>query len=339
MKSKEHYSSFSHIYVEEKIRENPRVKRILEHFPNSNRIYINHYKDVFNRSKQSVVAQHNSQALIIAEKTGAKIYEGAPVCQSFGNEHFYYTSCMMNCIFDCEYCYLKGMYPSGNMVIFVNLEEYFAELEELLKKHPVYLCVSYDADIVACDSLTDYIREWIEFTRKHHNLTIEIRTKSGRCDLWENNDCCDRVIVAFTISPDVVSSRYEHFAATTAERIKAAKCAMDNGFPVRFCFDPMIYCRDWKHAYEKLCSDVFEKIDGAKLWDVSVGSFRISQDYLKKMRREEPDSAIVNFPYDNVGGYYQYPKGLQEDMEGFMVEKVAQYIPPDKIFRWETQSK
>lgn len=55
---------------------------------------------------------------------------------------------MMNCIFDCEYCYLKGMYPSGNLVVFVNLEDIFAELEALLAQKSIYLCVSYDADLV-----------------------------------------------------------------------------------------------------------------------------------------------------------------------------------------------
>ena len=108
---------------------------------------------------------------------------------------------MMNCIFDCEYCYLKGMYPSGNLVVFVNLEDIFAELEALLSQKSIYLCVSYDADLVAIESLTGFVREWIAFTKKHENLTIEIRTKSGRCDLLSNYEACDRVIIAYTVSP------------------------------------------------------------------------------------------------------------------------------------------
>ena len=66
---------------------------------------------------------------------------------------------MMNCIFDCEYCYLKGMYPSGNLVVFVNLEDIFAELEALLAQKSIYLYVSYDADLVAIESLTGFVRE------------------------------------------------------------------------------------------------------------------------------------------------------------------------------------
>ena len=53
-------------------------------------IYVRHYKDVFNRSHQSFMRQKAHQALILAKKEGQLIYEGAPVCQNFGNYYFYY---------------------------------------------------------------------------------------------------------------------------------------------------------------------------------------------------------------------------------------------------------
>ena len=326
---------FSHVYVEKGVAEHPRTKQILEKLNNTTVIEIDHYKDVFCRKKQSISAQSNAKALILAENTSGCIYEGAPVCQSFGNENFYYCSCMMNCIFDCEYCYLKGMYPSGNLVVFVNLEDIFAELEALLAQKSIYLCVSYDADLVAIESLTGFVREWIAFTKKHENLTIEIRTKSGRCDLLSNYEACDRVIIAYTVSPQRIAAEYEHFASAPMERIQAAKCAMDSGFPVRLCFDPMIYCKDWRGEYSRMVGDVFSQIDGSKLWDVSIGSFRISQDYLKKMRKDMPCSAVVNFPYDNVNGYYQYPENIRSDMEEFMIQAVSEYVDKDRIFMWK----
>ena len=152
---KDYYNSFcSHIYVEKAAMEYPRTNQILSHFKDAKIIEIDHYKDVFCRRGQKYTLQHKSQNLILAVKTGTLVYPGAPVCQSFGSEHFYYASCIMNCIYDCEYCYLKGMYPSGNLVVFVNLEDIFDEVKTLLKKHPVYLCVSYDTDLGALASVT-----------------------------------------------------------------------------------------------------------------------------------------------------------------------------------------
>ena len=86
---------------------------------------------------------------------------------------------MMNCVYDCEYCYLKGMYPSGNLVVFVNLEDFFDKTQELLKEHPVYLCVSYDTDLLAFESVLGYAGEWASFLKQNPNLQIEIRTKSA----------------------------------------------------------------------------------------------------------------------------------------------------------------
>ena len=90
---------FSHIYVEAAVRNHPRTQRILQHFLKAQVISITHYKDVFCRKGQQVHLQHGSKALIIARKDGQLLYEGAEVCQSFGNEYFYYTSCVMNCIY------------------------------------------------------------------------------------------------------------------------------------------------------------------------------------------------------------------------------------------------
>lgn len=327
--------TFSHIYVEKKIKEHCRTRGILEQFPESRVIEIDHYKDVFCRRGQNPQLQSKGKALILASKEGRLVYDGAKVCQSFDNEYFYYTSCVMNCMFDCEYCYLKGMYPSGHMVIFVNLEDIFSEVEEILQKHSAYICVSYDTDLIAVESLTDFVKCWIDFAKKHENLNVEIRTKAGRMDLWERYNTNKNVIFAFTLSPQYVVERCEHGTASLTSRLQSASRAMELGYSVRLCFDPMIYCPDWKHHYEEMLEQVFLQIDMTKLTDVSVGSFRISQDYLKKMRRNAPDSQVVQFPYQNVGGVYQYPPQLREEMEQYLVERLLDYMPEERIFRWE----
>ncbi|MDO4168036.1 MAG: radical SAM protein [Eubacteriales bacterium] len=325
---------FSHIYVETSVRNHPRTQEILAKFPSAKVIEIRHYKEVFCRSKQSNRLQHRSQNLILAAKHGTLLYEGAPVCQSFGNQYFYYTSCMMNCIFDCEYCYLKGMYPSANIVIFVNLEDIFAEVERILKCHPLYLCVSYDTDLLALEQIIGYVKEWCAFTENHTDLTIEIRTKCANKSFARSIRQVPGVIYAFTLSPQAVIAAYEHHTPALAERLSCAAEMIRAGCPVRLCFDPMIYLNDWRLHYAEMLEQVYDTIDMCKIVDVSVGSFRVSQDYLKKMRKQEPDSSVVWFPYQNDKGYYHYPEQLMEQMECFLVEKLEEKIAKEKIFRW-----
>ncbi|MDE7273074.1 MAG: radical SAM protein [Lachnospiraceae bacterium] len=332
----DYFNSFvSHIYIEKRVRNHACTQKILARFPSAEIIEIGHYKEVFCRSRQSHPLQHCSQKLILAARQGALLYEGAPVCQSFGNQYFYYVSCAMNCIYDCEYCYLKGMYPSANLVVFVNLEDIFAEVEKVLETHPLYLCVSYDTDLLALEPIIGYVQEWCVFAAKHENLKIEIRTKCANRSFAQNAAPVPGVIYAFTLSPQAVIEAFEHHTPSLTERLYCAAKLIQSGCPVRLCFDPMIYVPDWRQHYQEMLDQVCHMVDLEKIADVSVGTFRISQDYLKNMRRQEPDSAVIWFPFQREDGYCHYPDDLMEQMECFLTERLAKKIPMEKIFRWK----
>lgn len=327
---------FSHIYVENQVRDHVRAQKILAKFPSAEIIGINHYKDIFCRSRQNAGLQHCTQKLVLAAKQGTLLYEGAPVCQSFGNSYFYYTSCVMNCIYDCEYCYLKGMYPSSNIVVFVNLEDIFAQVCQVLEKHPLYLCVSYDTDLPALEQITGYVQEWCDFAAKHENLKIEIRTKCAGKAFVQSAAPDTGVIYAFTLSPQAVIEAFEHHTPSLAERLSCVAQLIQAGCRVRLCFDPMIYMPDWKLHYEAMLEQVYGAIDIEKIVDVSVGSFRISHDYLKNMRKQEPESAVIWFPFQRDDGYCHYPDDLMKQMECFLTGRLEEKISREKIFRWGT---
>lgn len=340
---------FSHIYIEKNIRDTEKVRQILSHFSDSVVVEINHYKDIFCRTKQNFFEQKSAPALILAEKKGELLYKGAKVCQSFGNEHFYYTSCIMNCIYNCEYCYLSGMYPSGNIVMFLNQEDYFAEVGKLLKEHPMYICVSYDTDMLALNSITGMLNRWIEFTDENEGLTIEIRTKCGNIssvrDSLERCRHRERIIFAYTVSPEEITKKYEKGTSGLMGRLKAIRELQEMDVRCRIAFDPMIFVPDWKMLYGRMLDAVFEgtgesgypKIELGKLYDISLGSFRISESFLKNMRRNAPASAIAQFPYALNSGVYQYPDEINREMEQFMKERILRYIPENKLYldTWE----
>ena len=122
------------------------------------------------------------------------------------------------------------------------------------------------------------------FVEENDNLTIEIRTKSANTEVWNTLKKSDRVIYAFTLSPEKIVTEYEHKTPSLKARLESIKMAQQKGHIVRLCFDPMIYTPDWKTHYLDMLDCVRSSVDMDELWDVSVGSFRVSQDYLKKMR-------------------------------------------------------
>lgn len=325
-------NNFSTIYVEEDILEHKNTKQILSYFKDSKVIVIHDYRDVFNRKKQNVSIQKQSQNLILAKKKKDYLYEASPVCQSFDNRYFYYSSSMMNCVYDCEYCFLKGMYPSSNIVVFVNLEDFFEECETTLKQHPVYLCVSYDTDMLALEPITHYAKKWSEFAEDKKDLIIEIRTKGTMNSNWKELPVSENVILAFTLSPNYVSNHYEHGAPLLKDRINMINEALNLGYPCRICFDPIILFPNWENEYLEMVKEVKESIDLNLIKDFSIGSFRISKNYLSDMRKQYPNSAVIQYPYVCEDGFYQLPNALREEAENIVLEELREY--KDKIFRW-----
>lgn len=344
-KSYPYQEHFQHIYVEEAILQSPDVERVLRKFPKAKVIPIKHYKDVFNRKKQGRLAQSRSRKLILAKKEGQRLYDGAVVCQDFSESHFCYTSLLMNCPFHCAYCYLQGMYPSSNLVMFLNLEDYFSDCKKwIAEKGSLYLCISYDTDLLAMEGVYPYVEEFARFLNQENALRIEVRTKAGGEGLWRkmqklplSSDARKRMIFAFTLSPEEIIEEAEEGSARLSSRIFAIQKALEEGYLVRLCFDPMIYHPRWKELYGDLLQEVFEKIPMEQIHDCSLGSFRISESYLKAMGKALPSSPHTQFPYENTGGYYHYPKELMEEMEGFLYSRLQEKLPKEKIFRWDSQ--
>lgn len=338
---------FQHIYVEEALLQSPDVERVLRKFPKAKVIPIRHYKDVFNRKKQGRLAQSRSRKLILAKKEGQRLYDGAVVCQDFSESHFCYTSLLMNCPFHCAYCYLQGMYPSSNLVMFLNLEDYFADCRKwIAEKGSLYLCISYDTDLLAMEGVYPYVEEFARFLNQENALRIEVRTKAGGEGLWRKMQRLPlslegrkRMIFAFTLSPEEIIEEAEEGSARLSSRIFAIQKALEEGYLVRLCFDPMIYHPRWKELYGDLLQEVFEKIPMEQIHDCSVGSFRISESYLKAMGKALPSSPHTQFPYENTGGYYHYPRELMEEMEGFLYSRLQEKLPKEKIFRWDSQGE
>lgn len=325
-------SSFSHIYVENKAFENENTKFILSNFKNSHIIKINHYKDVFCRKNQDFAIQKMAPKLILAVNEGNLIYNGADVCEDFGNEYFYYTSSIMNCLYNCEYCYLQGMYSSANVVIFVNLEDIFKKVEALLRKHPVYLCISYDTDILAFENITSFTKKWIEFTRAHESLKIEIRTKSINFRSIEKLKPCDNVIIAWTLSPEEISKKYEINTPDFNSRLISIKSALSKGWKVRICFDPLLYIKNWEKYYKECIEKTFQVIPPSKIQDVSVGVFRISKDYLKNIEKVNTDSVILSYHFKTKQGVCTYSELHRKAMIDFVYNLICKYVEKEKIF-------
>lgn len=326
---------FRHIYAEREVLSHTVTKQLAERFPKASVIPITHYKDVFNRSRQNLHAQETEPALILAANHGTLFYPGAPVCQSFGEEHFMYTSCIMNCLYDCDYCYLQGMYPSGALVVFVNLEDYFKELDRLLEQHPVYLCCSYDSDLTALSGLLPHASAFCDYAKKHPDLRLELRTKSAALPFIRALPAAKNIVMAFTLSPQELITRYEHFTPSLTARLATAKEAANKGFSLRLCFDPILDIPDAEMLYSTLVDKVFSVLTPEEITDISLGVFRLSKDYLKQLKKAKPACALSHYPYEVTDNVCHYQADRCDTLLTVVCDALHRHgIPDEKLFIW-----
>lgn len=326
-------SRFSHIYIEKSAFNYKLTNDILSKYKNSKIIEIDNYKEVFSSNNQNFSLQKLTPKLILAVKKENMLYKGAKVCEDFENENFYYTSSIINCIYDCEYCYLQGVYPTANIVIFVNIEDVFLEIEDLLQKlGSMYLCISYDTDLLALDSICNFIDKWYSFVKDNTNLKIELRTKSANISSLLSKENLDNFIIAFTLSPQQYSINIEKYTATFNKRIEAIQKLQEKNWKIRLCIDPLIYEEDFEVSYSKMIDEIFSNIDSINVLDVSIGVFRISKEYLKKMRKQNQESKVLFYPYEVEDGVYSYPKEKGKYMIDFVKQNLLKYIDESKIF-------
>ena len=351
---------FTHIYVENRIRGHEITHAILRQFPQSFIIPIHHYKDVFSRPGQDFAAQKNCQQLILARGRPPFLYGGADVCPSFGNPRFYYASSVMNCIYNCSYCYLQGMYPSANLVVFVNIEDIFSEIDRLLnslessglksghelhsarlaESEPgadtcapmLYLCNSYDTDLLALRGIIPFDRYWLDFAAKRPTLLIEMRTKSASTSWLKQKKPAENVIIAWTLSPEPAARAFETWAPPVMSRIRAVRTAIEHGWRVRICIDPMLFFQGWEQAYGELVDIMQRELDLERIESVSFGVFRMGRDFLKRARKVCAECGILDYPFTLQHGVYTYPDAIARNMQDFLYQRLLKIIPGHRLF-------
>ncbi|PJZ46572.1 SPL family radical SAM protein [Leptospira brenneri] len=326
------FKSFSHIYIEESIKDHFRTKEILSRFPNAVKIPIRHYKDSFNRNSQNFRIQKETPKLILAEKKEHFLYPGSGFAPNFSNPHFYYNTLALNCIYDCEYCYLQGMFPSANLVLFVNWEDFFTATKEFLEKNKsLYLALSYDTDLLALESFFPATKAWLEFAKTEPNLSLEIRTKSTNYSQIAKIPPNPNVILAWTLSPQAVSKAIEHGTPSLEARLKAIKQAINDGWKVRICIDPILQVPDWRTHYQSLADILGKELNLEGILDISIGGFRMNIDFLKRMVDVRKDSSILFHDFEKKDKIVSYSQLETEEILNLMSGALQKHFSPSQI--------
>ena len=236
------------IFVEEEIFDNSRTQYIISRFPKAHLVTIDRYQNIFNKRTQNFRIQKKNPALILAKKYDNFILS-APNGFGLGASQNYYFSHMYNCIYDCRYCFLQGMYSSANYLVFVNYEDFYRSIKDIIKANSddkLTFYTGYDCDSLALESITGFAAHILPEFKKFTSALIEFRTKSVQIQPFERISPIDNCVIAFSLMPEVMSAALDHKAPSTKKRIQAMKILAEKGWKIGPRFDPLIHGKNWK---------------------------------------------------------------------------------------------
>ena len=331
---------FSHIYVESQSIDSDIAKQSFKRFPKAKIIEIEDYKKIFNKNGQDFQIQKLSTKLILAKKQPPFIYPATDIIQDSGFSNFYYCTPILNCIYNCEYCFLQGMYSSANIVVFTNTEEVKdAVKKQILERkypdEPLLLSLSYNTDILALENILPLTKQWINFANNTDDLFMEIRTKSGLTSSFNKLKPSKKILFAWTLSPNNIIQKYEHKTPLLERRIMSIQKIVDSGWPVRLSFDPILIYPNWKEDYKQMFERIKETISGDKIFDITIGVFRMSDDFYNRIKKTKPDSDLFYNNYDNSNNVKTVTKDQKEMVRDFALSQLDGYCNGDKINFWD----
>ncbi len=242
---------------------------------------------------------------------------------------------MMNCVYDCRYCFLQGLYESAHYVVFVNFEDFFRNIEETVSSDPereAYFFSGHVNDSLALDRITKFSEALLPFFLQLGRGWVELRTKSVQIQSLLEQEPFERCVVAWSMTPPAISRDVEHETPPVQKRLEAMSDLQTRGWNVGLRFDPVIYTEDYRDQYRLLFEKVFDELDPEKLHSVTLGPFRLPKDMHQKMRSLYPEEKLFASKLDEKDGMVSYRGELEEQMLSFCSEQILRFVSKDRFF-------
>ncbi len=327
------------IYIEDELKDHPRVLSLKARFPDARVFFCGRYTEVFNPNRQNFRLQKERPALIIARKHEGLVLP-APEGYGIGGRNNFYFSHMLNCLYDCRYCFLQGMYRSANYVLFINYEEFESKIKEELSiatGGSATFYSGYDCDSLALESMSGFLDYFLPVFRGLPSAELEIRTKSVRIKPLLETEALPNVIPAYSLSPENVIEDLEEGTPGLTSRVEALAELQKAGWPIGLRFDPVIYQEGFRDHYSQMFDSIFKRIDPDRIHSVSLGGFRLPQKYFNRMLKLYPDEPLFAGPVDSCGGMVRYRPEIEEELMAFCRAELLKRIPEKILFRCEEE--
>jgi len=320
-----HPYSPKQVYIETAAQAYPATQKILSQLPPIHPIVIEDF---------AVVPAFSGTSDLILAKQKANFYKTCPGTQNYICCGYKILNLINNCELNCSYCILQGYLDHGQIIIYVNIEEMFDELDCLFKAHPQSMFrigTGELADSLSTDHLTGYSRALVSYFADKANAIIELKTKTTQIENFLNLAHGGRTVVSWSLNTPTVIAQEEAQAPDLDQRLRAAQTCQKAGFKIGFHFDPMIHYPNWEQEYKLVVDRIFDYIKPENIIWISLGALRYPPHLDQIIRERHPMSRIVYGELiRGLDGKYRYFKPIRFSLFSKMYHWIKHH--DEKIF-------
>ena len=289
------------IYYETKVKDFSITKQIFENFWNSEKVEIQHYKNLFDIN----IWNYKTQPFIILAKQEHIAILPTPENYWFPWKSFFFKP-GLNCFFNCKYCYLQWTFKNRFPVFFLNYEDMQKEISNQIEKErnnwfngQITFYASNYTDLLATENISHFHEKFLPFCESlPDNVLIETRTKSNNITTLLNyaknlkwNSPTQKMEIAFSLSPREIAQDYELWTATLDQKLNAIKQLLEKGFRVWLRFLPLLPVKNFQQIYSDFLDEVIDKININKVASIAIAPLIFNQwDYNVLIRKYQKDS-------------------------------------------------
>jgi spore photoproduct lyase len=289
------------IYYETKVKDLPITKEIFDKFWDSEKIEIQHYKNLFDIK----IWQYTTEPFIILAKQEHIAILPTPKNYWFPWKSFFFKP-SLNCFFRCKYCYLQWTFKNRFPVFFLNYEDMQKEILNQINKerekwfnNQITFYASNYADLLATEDISHFHKTFLPFCETlPENVIIETRTKSANItpllDYAKNlkwRSPTSKMEIAFSLSPREIAQDYELWTATLDQKLNAIKQLFEKGFRVWLRFLPLLPVQNFREKYSIFLDEITSTLPIEKVSSITIAPLIFNEwDYNVLIKKYKDDS-------------------------------------------------